>query len=169
MLISWQQIKRFKQSSCGCFWDGRISGACVFPLLWSLYWHALISGFLPWVRGSGLQITGELMTGGTGPGYTTVPFSVFVCVCVRVRACELAATILILFVQTDPVPFYFQLVENKLVLFLLSVAMTTQPFLVDLEKSRKSKASVLFFQDLWSKWRLHCDLWRLFFWHGLFF
>lgn len=41
---------------------------------------------------------------------------------------ELAATILILFVQTDPVPFYFQLVENKLVLFLLSVAMTTQPF-----------------------------------------
>lgn len=53
--------------------------------------------------------------------------------------CELAATILILFVQTDPVPFYFQLVENKLVLFLLSVAMTTQPFLVDLGKSRKSK------------------------------
>lgn len=44
--------------------------------------------------------------------------------------CELA-TILILFVQTDPVPFYFQLVENKLVLFLLSVAMTTQSFLVD--------------------------------------
>lgn len=40
--------------------------------------------------------------------------------------CELV-TILILFVQTDPVPFYFQLVENKLVLFLLSVAMTTQP------------------------------------------
>lgn len=53
--------------------------------------------------------------------------------------CELAATILILFVQTDPVPFYFQLVENKLVLFLLSVAMTTQLFLVDLGESRKSK------------------------------
>lgn len=48
--------------------------------------------------------------------------------------CELEATILILFVQTDPVPFYFQLVENKLVLFLLGVAMTTQPFLVDPEK-----------------------------------
>lgn len=51
--------------------------------------------------------------------------------CVRVKdaascVCELA-TILILFVQTDPVPFYFQLVENKLVLFLLSVALTTQP------------------------------------------
>lgn len=52
---------------------------------------------------------------------------------------KLAATILILFVQTDPVPFYFQLVENKLVLFLLSVSMTTQPFLVDLRESRKSK------------------------------
>lgn len=83
------------------------------------------------------------MTGGTGPGYTKVPL---VCVYVHVRVCELAATILILFVQTDPVPFYFQLVENKLVLFLHSVAMTTQPFLVDLEKSRKSKASVLFFR-----------------------
>lgn len=60
--------------------------------------------------------------------------------------CELA-TILILFVQTDPVPFYFQLVENKLVLFLLSVAMTTQPlssFLVDLGKSRKSKKGLIF-------------------------
>lgn len=59
----------------------------------------------------------------------------------QLLVCELA-TILILFVQTDPVPFYFQLVENKLVLFLLSVAMTTQPlffFLVDLGKSRKSK------------------------------
>lgn len=78
----------------------------------------------------------------------------FVCVCARVfgevggkgggfharaHACKLAATILILFVQTDPVPFYFQLVENKLVLFLLSVSMTTQPFLVDLRESRKSK------------------------------
>lgn len=49
----------------------------------------------------------------------------------RLCVCELA-TILILFVQTDPVPFYFQLVENKLVLFLLSVAMTTQPFLFPL-------------------------------------
>lgn len=55
------------------------------------------------------------------------------------HGCKLAATILILFVQTDPVPFYFQLVENKLVLFLLSVSMTTQPFLVDLRESRKSK------------------------------
>lgn len=55
------------------------------------------------------------------------------------HGCKLAATILILFVQTDPVPFYFQLVENKLVLFLLSVSMTTQPFLVDLWESRKSK------------------------------
>lgn len=51
----------------------------------------------------------------------------------RARVCELAATILILFVQTDPVPFYFQLVENKLVLFLLGVAMTTLPFLVDVK------------------------------------
>lgn len=54
-------------------------------------------------------------------------------VCLRVCVCELAATILILFVQTDPVPFYFQLVENKLVLFLLGVAMTTLPFLVDVK------------------------------------
>lgn len=44
------------------------------------------------------------------------------------RSGELA-TILILFVQSDPVPFYSQLVENKLVLFLLSVAKTTQLFL----------------------------------------
>lgn len=55
------------------------------------------------------------------------------------HGCKLAATILILFVQTDPVPFYFQLVENKLVLFLLGVSMTTQPFLVDPRESRKSK------------------------------
>lgn len=55
------------------------------------------------------------------------------CACVCVCVCELAATILILFVQTDPVPFYFQLVENKLVLFLLGVAMTTLPFLVDVK------------------------------------
>lgn len=68
--------------------------------------------------------------GDTRPGRHiagTVP------VVARVRVCELAATILILFVQTDPVPFYFQLVENKLVLFLLGVAMTTLPFLVDVK------------------------------------
>lgn len=52
--------------------------------------------------------------------------------------CELA-TILILFVQTDPVPFYFQLVENKLVLFLLSVAMTTQPLFFFFGGSREVK------------------------------
>lgn len=52
--------------------------------------------------------------------------------------CELA-TILILFVQTDPVPFYFQLVENKLVLFLLSVAMTTQPLFFRFGGSREVK------------------------------
>lgn len=56
------------------------------------------------------------------------------CVCeyggggVGAHGCKLAATILILFVQTDSVPFYFQLVENKLVLFLLSVSMTTRHF-----------------------------------------
>lgn len=57
------------------------------------------------------------------------------CVCVSMvgvgvgaHGCKLAATILILFVQTDSVPFYFQLVENKLVLFLLSVSMTTRHF-----------------------------------------
>ncbi len=57
--------------------------------------------------------------------------------------CELA-TILILFVQTDPVPFYFQLVENKLVLFLLSVAMTTQPFLVDRGEVKEKQIRPLF-------------------------
>lgn len=44
-----------------------------------------------------------------------------------------------MFVQTDPVPFYFQLVENKLVLFLLSVAMTTQPFFFFFGGSREVK------------------------------
>lgn len=82
--------------------------------------------------GSGCQTTGGAEDQREhDPGVNTSASTVCVC--------ELEATILILFVQTDPVPFYFQLVENKLVLFLLSVAMTTQPFLVDLEKSRKSK------------------------------
>lgn len=76
--------------------------------------------------------------------------------CIRMRdaaSCvyELA-TILILFVQTDPVPFYFQLVENKLVLFLLSVAMTTQPlfFPVFFGGSRevKEKQSRPFIRDI---------------------
>lgn len=75
--------------------------------------------------------------GEHGPGVT--PPASTPCVCAYVSVCELAATILILFVQTDPVPFYFQLVENKLVLFLLRVAMTTQPFLVDVEMWGKSK------------------------------
>ena len=118
MLISWLRIRRFKQTSCGGFWDGGISGAWMFPLLRSLSWQALISlheeGLWPsdnvswWPEGSlhWLQI------------WTNAPAPVW----------ELA-TILILFVRTDPIPFYFQLVENKLVLFLLIVAMTTLPFL----------------------------------------
>ena len=60
---------------------------------------------------------------------------------VGAHGCKLAATILILFVQTDPVPFYFQLVENKLVLFLLSVSMTTQPFLVELQSQGKANGA----------------------------
>lgn len=65
----------------------------------------------------------------------------------QLLVCELA-TILILFVQTDPVPFYFQLVENKLVLFLLSVAMTTQPLFffwwILGSQGKANKASIFF-------------------------
>lgn len=46
-----------------------------------------------------------------------------------------------MFIQTDPAPFYFQHVENKLVLFLFSVAVTTRLlfFLFFLAESEEAK------------------------------
>lgn len=173
MLISWLWIKRFKQTSCGGFWDGGISGAWVQLLLRSLSRLALVSVFsfffLIYVsNGIWPPDRGSRWPEGRDRCYSTSAWDA------ASYVCELA-TILILFVQTDPVPFYFQLVENKLVLFLLSVAMTTQPlfffFFWWIQRSQGnaqkgpfsfSRDFVKVFYHLYPRWRLFCVCFSIF-------